>query len=124
MQGTHHLRIRGSFAAAHRVCLREGEEPLHGHTYQVEAVFAGAVGEGDMVADFRQLKALLGEILEGLDHSYLNDLAAFAGKWPTAEMLAVHICAGIAGRAAALGVKVEEITVWESERTGASFRPS
>jgi 6-pyruvoyltetrahydropterin/6-carboxytetrahydropterin synthase len=123
MQGTHHLRIKGSFAAAHRVRLAEGEEPLHGHTYQVEAVFSGTLGEGDMVADFRQLKGLLGEILQGLDHSYLNDLPPFAGTWPTAEMLAVHICSGIAGRAAALAVRVEEITVWESERTGASFRP-
>ena len=124
MQGTHQLRIKGSFAAAHRVRLHEGTEPLHGHTYQVEAVFSGALGEGDLVADFRQLKALLGEVLEGLDHSYLNDLPAFAGSWPTAEMLTTHICSSLSGRAAALGVTVAEITVWESERTGATFRPA
>lgn len=47
---------------------------LHGHTYRIELVLEGPVGEDGMVVDFGALKERVTPVLEPMDHAFLNDL--------------------------------------------------
>ena len=54
------------FDAAHSLPGYQGKcANLHGHTYQVEIVVEGDVGEDGFVMDFYQLKKILAEALAG-----------------------------------------------------------
>ena len=56
---------------------------LHGHTYRVEVVVEGE-DTADMVIDFDELRARVGETLAELDHAHLNEIVPM----PTVENLA------------------------------------
>jgi 6-pyruvoyltetrahydropterin/6-carboxytetrahydropterin synthase len=86
------VRVEGSFAAAHFLTHYHGKcERLHGHNYRVRAYARGpSLDEGGMLLDFGALKGALREVLAGLDHGLLNDVADFAGD-PSAERIAAYI---------------------------------
>ncbi len=90
------VRVEADFAAAHFLKHYKGKcERLHGHNYKVRAWASGPVlGEGGMLLDFGELKGALKEVLGGLDHSLLNDLAVFQDD-PSAERIAEYIFKGI-----------------------------
>jgi 6-pyruvoyltetrahydropterin/6-carboxytetrahydropterin synthase len=79
-----------SFDAAHRLPhVPEGHKcaRLHGHTYHVTIVVAGAVGaHSGWVMDFGEIKKAFKPLLNQLDHYYLNDIAGLEN--PTAENIA------------------------------------
>ncbi|NYT01719.1 MAG: 6-carboxytetrahydropterin synthase QueD [Methanosarcinales archaeon] len=82
------IGLQCEFDAAHRLPSYPGKcARLHGHTYRVEAVLEGPVGDDDMVLDFYRLKGMLSQALEGLDHAHLNEVM----QNPTAERIAEHI---------------------------------
>jgi 6-pyruvoyltetrahydropterin/6-carboxytetrahydropterin synthase len=56
------------FAAAHFNCLGGGRELLHGHNYTVGLRVRGEVGAEGAVIDFTDLKRLLVEECDALDH--------------------------------------------------------
>ncbi len=116
------LVVKGGFAAAHNLRYYRGKcEALHGHNYRVEVyVRAEELGEGGMVLDFGELKALLGEVLATLDHRYLNELPPFKEQEPSSENIARFIFEELEGRLPS-GVKLYKVTVWESEGAGASY---
>jgi 6-pyruvoyltetrahydropterin/6-carboxytetrahydropterin synthase len=66
----------------------------HGHNYALEVTVAGEVDpRTGMVMDLKELKKILDEeILESLDHRFLNkEVPAFASKIPTTENIAIEI---------------------------------
>ena len=75
-----------------------------------------------MAIDFHDLKAMTWEILKELDHRYLNELPAFQKQNPTAENLARYIHERLAERLPPGRVKLDQVRVWESETTAASYR--
>jgi len=117
------LTLREVFSAAHRLPNTGGRcERLHGHNWKVEVrVAADALDDGGMVIDFHDLREAVQEILDELDHSYLNELAAFQSRLPTAENLARYIYGGLAGRLPSPRVRLTRVRVWESEDTAASY---
>jgi 6-pyruvoyltetrahydropterin/6-carboxytetrahydropterin synthase len=61
-----------NFAASHFLIFDDGSrEPLHGHNYRV--MFKGEVGElrHDMVFDFLDIKPIVREVCDSLDHKLL-----------------------------------------------------
>lgn len=124
------LRVRSSFAAAHRLndyvdkCSR-----LHGHTWEVEVVVAGPeLNNAGMLVDFSRIKKDLRQVLDGLDHGYLNDLPPFAdfdrALNPTAENIARHIFVELKGLLAGCEphAALSSVTVWESPTAAATYR--
>lgn len=96
--------IESTFCAIHRVRMPDGTlEPPHGHDFRVHVHLAGEeLDEYDMVVDFHAAQLAMREILAPLQLADLNELPAFAGKYPTAERLARHVydelvAAGFAG---------------------------
>lgn len=118
------LTVEVRFSAAHRICGHPGPcARLHGHNYRVLVAVAGdALDPQGMLVDFGELKRLCGEVVAPLDHTFLNDLPAFAGVNPTAEMLAKHIHERVAAALAALpAVRVARVTVFESDTARAAY---
>jgi 6-pyruvoyltetrahydropterin/6-carboxytetrahydropterin synthase len=66
----------------------------HGHNYVLEVTIAGEPDpRTGMVLDLKELKDILqGEVLERMDHRFLNyEVAELAGKIPTTETIATTI---------------------------------
>jgi 6-pyruvoyltetrahydropterin/6-carboxytetrahydropterin synthase len=66
------VRVDGiQFAAAHFATFGGECEPLHGHNYEVAAELEGTLAEDSWVIDFRELKTILRELCDVLDHRFL-----------------------------------------------------
>lgn len=61
-----------NFAAAHFLIFADGtREPLHGHNYRVMVKGNGQELSGDMVFDFLNIKPIVREVCDSLDHKLL-----------------------------------------------------
>ncbi len=116
------LMVEADFAAAHSLRGYQGEcENLHGHNWKVQVVLSAKKLNGlGMVLDFKDVKGMIGEILEAFDHKNLNDLADFKEENPTTENVSRALYAELSGRLPK-DVLVRKVTVWESDRCGASY---
>lgn len=116
------LIIETDFAAAHNLREYKGQcERLHGHNWKVQVVLQSEkLDKLGMVMDFRDAKRIIGEIINRFDHVYLNELADFAAINPTTENLS-KILYNALRQDLPMGVKVEKVTTWESDRCGASY---
>ena len=72
------------FSAAHYLPGYGGKcANMHGHTWWVELMVEGAVGQDGMVLDFLGLKKVVEPWIERLDHHVLNEVEGL--EMPTAE---------------------------------------
>jgi len=116
------ITVHKTFSAAHTLDIGGEREQLHGHNFRVEATVASEELNADgLVLDFRVLKEWLGSILEGLDHTFLNDLEPFKDTGPTAERMARFIHDRLEKNANPMGLTVSRVTVWESEGSKATY---
>jgi 6-pyruvoyltetrahydropterin/6-carboxytetrahydropterin synthase len=119
------VTIIKSFSAAHVLENIGGKcEELHGHNFKVEVtVAAPKLNPAGLLIDFRMVKKWLAEILENIDHKYLNTLPSFAGINPSAENIAKYIGEKIESEAKKASVKVIKVKVWESENASVTYIP-
>ena len=117
------LKIITSFSAAHRLENFYGKcEALHGHNWKVEVSLQGdKLDEAGLLQDFGAVKARTRELLEEVDHKYLNELPAFSQQNPSSENLAFFIFQRLSGVLNRDGVKVSRVSVWESDTSCASY---
>ena len=119
------VTIRKTFSAAHILKEIGGKcEELHGHNFIVEVTVAGpSLNSEDLLIDFRVLKGWTNEVLEEMDHKYLNDVECYKGMNPSSEQVARHIYNRLAEKATSLKLTLTQVTVWESENARVSYRP-
>ncbi len=119
------LTIITHFSAAHRLENFYGKcEALHGHNWKVEVQVSGSrLDEAGLVLDFGVLKALTTEVLEELDHTYLNEHPAFRTRNPSSENIARYLAEHLQTRLHDRGVRVSRVSVWESESACAAYIP-
>jgi 6-pyruvoyltetrahydropterin/6-carboxytetrahydropterin synthase len=117
-------RVIQTFSAAHRLREYQGDcERLHGHNYRVEVVVQSPTLDSiGIVMDFRELKVLLKEALDRLDHQYLNDLDPFRELNPSAENIARHLFSSLAPLMKK-PVELAEVVVWENDTSCISITP-
>ena len=117
------LRVRSRFEAAHHLTLYRGAaEPVHGHSWQVEAVLEAAELDAEgMAFDFVAVRSALGELAARLDHRDINTVPPFDRVSPTTERIAAWFFAGLAERLP--GAPLTAVTVWEGPDCSATFRP-
>jgi 6-pyruvoyltetrahydropterin/6-carboxytetrahydropterin synthase len=115
--------IRKSFSAAHILKDIGGKcEDLHGHNFIVEVTVQGeSLNEEDLLIDFRVLKKWTNEILEQLDHKYLNETEVFKGMNPSSERIARYIHDRLADKVKTMGLNIARVTVWESENARVAY---
>lgn len=119
------LKIVTSFSAAHRLENFYGKcEALHGHNWKVEVFLMGErLDEAGLLQDFGVVKARTRELLEEIDHKYLNELPAFSDQNPSSENLARFLFQRLAATLNRDGVRVSRVSVWESDTSCASYFP-
>ncbi len=120
------VNVEETFAAAHNLRNYRGKcENLHGHNYKVRITLAGPdVDETGLLYDFVQLKQVIRQVIQSLDHRYLNEMPPFDLLNPSAENIARYIYDETAKRLPATpnGAGVASVTVWETETTSATYR--
>ena len=119
------VTVSARFEAAHNLIDYEGgPEPLHGHSYRVEAVLESEkLQRYDIAVDFLAVKAALETIAKELDYKYINEHPAFAGRNTSAENLARFFCERLETSGSLGWARVTEVTVWEGPENRASYRP-
>jgi 6-pyruvoyltetrahydropterin/6-carboxytetrahydropterin synthase len=117
------IKIVTSFSAAHRLENFYGKcEALHGHNWKVEVFLVGEkLDEAGLLQDFGAVKARTRELLEEVDHKYLNELPAFSQQNPSSENLARYLFQRLVAVLNRDGVKVSRVSVWESDTSCASY---
>jgi 6-pyruvoyltetrahydropterin/6-carboxytetrahydropterin synthase len=85
-------------------------------------LLASELDRQGLAMDFRDVKALLGEVLATLDHRFLNEVEPFRADNPSTERIARYIHDALASRLPS-GVTLAEVTAWETPGCGASYRP-
>jgi 6-pyruvoyltetrahydropterin/6-carboxytetrahydropterin synthase len=123
------IKAEAGFSSAHNLRGYKGKcEELHGHNWKVEVVAASPeLDKTGMVLDFKYLKKKLNNVLEKLDHKYLNKISYFSaaggsasgGKKvnPTSENIARYIFDCLKGKIPAL----KSVTVWENNTSSATY---
>ena len=122
-QSMYKLKILTSFAAAHCLINYQGDcENLHGHNWKVEvAVMAQELDKAGLGIDFKILKQETNGLLRTLDHKYLNDLDPFRDISPSSENISRYLYEELSKRLNDGNIKVESITVWESDNAAATY---
>lgn len=119
--------VEKTFAAGHALRHYKGKcENVHGHNYRVQVTIEGeklnAIG---LLVDFVELKRVLMEVVDYLDHQFLNDIPPFIEQNPSAENIARYfydeILKGI-GRIADVPVRLAEVRIWETDTSIAAYR--
>lgn len=135
------VRVRFDFAAAHRLhvpALSEDDNRRifghcnnpnsHGHNYQIEPCVRVPVGAGRSPLAVRTIEAAVKDtILDRFDHKNLNcdtlEFSAESGVNPSVENMA-RVFFGLLEPAVAVahpGAALVSMTVWETDRTSATF---
>jgi len=113
------IKVKANFSAAHNLKNYKGKcEMLHGHNWDVEAVFQyEKLDKNGLAVDFRKAKSLLRGVTEKLDHSYLNKSRAVKGLNPTSENIARLIYDSIARK----NNSIKSVSVWENDNSCATY---
>ena len=120
------LKVKTHFAAAHQLkMVGEKCENLHGHNWKVEVCVAGEkLNEAGVLVDFGIIKQHLAEVMQTLDHKFLNELEFFSQDNPaSSENIAVYIAHKLQELIADQSVRVSSVTAWESENAAAKYCP-
>jgi 6-pyruvoyltetrahydropterin/6-carboxytetrahydropterin synthase len=119
------ITVTTHFAAAHQLKMVADKcESMHGHNWKVAVTVAGdRLNDAGILMDFGDLKRFVAEIMQTLDHKYLNELAPFAGGNPSSENIAVYVADTLAGKLTP-PLRVARVTAWESDSAAATYFPA
>jgi len=119
----YHLTIHTHFAAAHNLINYQGDcENLHGHNWKVEVtVSARDLDKAGLGIDFKILKRETKQVLDLLDHKYLNELPPFTEISPSSENIARFLFEKLGEIFNNGNVLITKVNVWESDYACASY---
>ena len=120
------VSVEETFAAGHALRNYHGKcENVHGHNYRVQVTLEGTeLDAAGLLVDFVQIKKVMREVIERLDHRYLNDVPPFDDLNPSAENMAKYLYEEMSkGLAAGAPVRVSAVKLWETDTASATYRP-
>lgn len=127
MPGKYTVRVEARFEAAHYLREYRGiSEPLHGHSYKVEADLAARGGgvDGDAIAvDFVSAKRKLETLARQLDYGCINDVSPFTEINPSAENIAEWFGGELQRVIEGEEAVVVAVTIWEGPVNSVTWRP-
>jgi 6-pyruvoyltetrahydropterin/6-carboxytetrahydropterin synthase len=117
------LKVVTHFSAAHQLKMVAKKcENLHGHNWKIEVCVGGqALNDAGVLMDFGEIKTHLSEIMDRLDHKFLNELDYFHDGNPSSENIAQYIAGSLQEKIDGSTKKVSRVTVWESDTACATF---
>lgn len=121
------VRVEARFESAHYLREYRGiSEPLHGHSYKVEADLAargGGVDRDAIAVDFVSAKRKLEQLAKRLDYACINDIAPFTEVNPSAENIAEWFARELGAAVADEDAVIVAVTVWEGPVNSVTYRP-
>ena len=127
MPGRYTVRVDARFEAAHYLREYRGiSEPLHGHSYKVEADLEGRGGgvDADAIAvDFVSARRKLELLAKRLDYGCINDVAPFTEVNPSAENIAEWFARELQAAIDEEAAVVVALTIWEGPVNSVTYRP-
>jgi 6-pyruvoyltetrahydropterin/6-carboxytetrahydropterin synthase len=120
------VSVEHSFAAGHALRNYKGKcENVHGHNYKVELRVTGErLDQAGLLMDFGELKRILREVSEALDHQFINDIEPFTTVNPSAENMCKYFHDEVARRIPdERGLNLAEVKIWETDIQWAAYRP-
>ena len=121
------VAVEQSFASAHALRNYKGRcENVHGHNWKVRVVIQGEkLDETGMLVDFLDVKSFMGEILDRIDHQFLNEIPPFDVVNPSAENIAEYFYQEMIGKLedTPVPVRISEVKIWETDIQSATYRP-
>jgi 6-pyruvoyltetrahydropterin/6-carboxytetrahydropterin synthase len=121
------ISVEQTFAAGHALRNYKGRcENVHGHNFRVQVKIQGdRLDDTGLLVDFIDVKSLMRGVIDRLDHQFLNEIAPFDAKNPSAENIAEYfheeMTRGLV--ATPVPVRIREVTVWETDIQSATYRP-
>ena len=120
------VSVEDTFAAGHALRGYRGKcENPHGHNYKVQITLHGErLDNIGLLFDFKDLKLAMNEIIDRLDHKFINDLEPFTELNPSAENMAKYFYEEIRGllkERTDERVKIKLVKVWETDTTTATY---
>jgi 6-pyruvoyltetrahydropterin/6-carboxytetrahydropterin synthase len=118
------LKIVTRFAAAHQLKMVSQKcENLHGHNWKIEVRVAGEkLNSAGVLVDFGELKKHVAELINELDHRFLNETEFFNNNTPpSSENIAFFIAKGLEKKLDGAWAKVTRVSAWESDDACATY---
>lgn len=117
MSESYVVKIQARFESAHFLRSYRGiSEPLHGHSYLVEAELSapdGRLDADDLAIDFVASKRELERLAKKLDYGCINDVPPFDAINPSAENIARWFQRELESALTNEGAVVRAVTIWE-----------
>jgi 6-pyruvoyltetrahydropterin/6-carboxytetrahydropterin synthase len=120
------VTVQQTFSAGHALRNYRGKcENVHGHNYRIEVTAQGEQLDSiGLLVDFVELKRAMKEVIEYLDHRFINDLEPFDKVNPSAENIAKYFHDRIsAGLSTEAPIRLAQVKVWETDTSSAVYRP-
>ena len=121
------VAVEQGFASAHALRNYKGRcENTHGHNWKVIVVIEGEkLDPTGMLVDFLDVKLWMAEIIDRIDHQFLNELSPFDVVNPSAENIAEYFFQEMKQRMrdVPVPVHIREVKVWETDIQSATYRP-
>ena len=117
------IRVETRFEAAHNLRQYKGKpEPLHGHSWKVEAKFqCEKLDREDIGIDYVEVQKALSELGARFDHRCINEIPPFDKLNPTSENLARWFFDALSKSVTAQNARLSEVTVWEGPEAFVSY---
>ncbi len=120
------VSVEDTFAAGHALRGYRGKcENPHGHNYKVQITLHGEQLDNiGLLFDFKDLKIAMNEVIDRLDHKFINDVAPFTELNPSAENMAKYFYDEIntlLGDRTQGRVRVKLVKMWETDTTVATY---
>jgi 6-pyruvoyltetrahydropterin/6-carboxytetrahydropterin synthase len=125
-RAVYRVTVTARFEAAHNlVDYPGGPEPLHGHSYRVDAVLENEkLQQYDLAIDFVAASRVLAAIAKELDYKYINEHPDFAGRNTSAENIARWFAERLDSSGALGWTRGGEVTVWVGPVIRATYVPN
>ena len=119
------ITVEETFAAGHALRNYHGRcENVHGHNYKVQVTVSGPeLDSAGLLVDFVELKKVMHEVVDRMDHQFLNEVPPFDVLNPSAENMARYIFDEIGARMKAGSARIAAVKLWETDTASATYRP-
>ena len=123
VQDMYELKVVTRFAAAHQLTMVGSKcENMHGHNWKIEVYVTGnKLNAGGVLVDFGEIKAHLADVMEKLDHKFLNELDYIPDGTPSSENIAYFVATELQSKIDNSSARISRVAAWESDDACATY---
>ncbi len=119
------VSVEETFSAGHALRGYRGKcENVHGHNYLVQITLEWPeLDQIGLLVDFTHVKRVIRELIQRLDHQFINDLEPFRTVNPSAENIAKYFFEEVSKELQEMppGAMVKDVVIWETDTASAKY---